>query len=64
MAAWMAWNMERKQQVLYDASQLECTSCGGVSFFEAPIADSKTGLTYQLHRCRECGHIRWPEPRE
>ena len=41
---------------------LQCASCGGKSFFADPLADPKTGLTYRLSRCRDCGNIRWPEP--
>ena len=38
---------------------LRCDGCGGASFFKSPISDPKTALTYNLQRCRDCGHIRW-----
>jgi hypothetical protein len=54
----------QKQPQPQESAQFKCADCGGASFFETPISDPKTMLTYNLHRCRDCGQIRWPDQRE
>jgi hypothetical protein len=34
---------------------------GGARSFETPILDPATQMIHVLHRCRDCGRIRWPE---
>ena len=50
-----------QQQQPQGPQTIKCEGCGGLNTFENQIADPKTGLTYQLHRCRDCGHFRWPD---
>jgi hypothetical protein len=55
---------KQQQQQPQNVPQMKCESCGGTRIFDSPISDPATRLTYHLHRCRDCGHIRWPEQTE
>jgi hypothetical protein len=33
--------------------------CGGVSFFDTPIMDTKTGRRVHMFRCKACENMQW-----
>jgi hypothetical protein len=50
---------KQQQQQPQGGQPQACNRCGGVTFFDTPIMDTKTNRTVHLFRCKACENMQW-----